>query len=477
MAILAIDQGTTSTRALILNDNGQSYITKTIEHQQIYPQKNWVEHDPEELISNIQKCISASVAQHKDITAIGIDNQGESCLAWHTETKQAVSPVIVWQDSRTQEVIEILKEKGFEEQVLSLAGLPLDAYFSASKMAWIIQHTPAAQELLKQGKLRLGTTDAFFLDRLTGHCVTDITTASRTSLMNLKTGEWDKQLCQIFNVPMQCLPKIVPTVSDFGNITSNHQTITVKASVCDQQAALYGHGCRKKGDAKITFGTGAFALALTGKQPIKSDHGLVATVAWQLKQQTPQFALDGGVYNAGSAINWAKSLGLFNKYEEINSFSKPSAIEQGLVFVPALSGLACPHWDRTAAGLWIGLSLDTNTKDMMQSILEGIAFRTAEVMETMNQESKIGSTISIDGGLSSNSYFCQFLANCLNKTIIVQNNAELTAFGTALLANDGDIEINTATKNHQQYLPNKDIGIYKKRFNKAIERSKSWSDI
>lgn len=251
MVILAIDQGTSSTRLLVLEENGQSSLTQSIDHQQIYPQQNWVEHDPEELIANIQRCIHASTEKFKNITSIGIDNQGESCLAWHADTKQAISPVIVWQDSRSQKAIDTLKEKGYEQKILALSGLPLDSYFSASKLAWIIQHIPDAKQLLNQGKLKLGTTDAFFLDRLTGHCVTDITTASRTSLMNLKTGEWDKELCSTFNIPIQCLPKIVSTQGDFGSITSNGQKIPILASVCDQQAALFGHGCRQPGDAKI----------------------------------------------------------------------------------------------------------------------------------------------------------------------------------------------------------------------------------
>jgi len=473
VAILAIDQGTTSTRSLVLDDKGHSHITLTREHQQFYPQSNWVEHDPEEIIKHILDCIHTTTQQYHNITAIGIDNQGESCLAWHAETKQAVSPIIVWQDARSQETINQLKQNGFEQEVLKRSGLPLDAYFSASKLAWIIQNIPQAATLLKQGLLRLGTTDAFFLDRLTGKFVTDITTASRTSLMNLKTGQWDERLCQLFNVPIECLPALVPTTGDFGIVESNGQKIPIKASVCDQQAALYGHGCRKKGDAKITFGTGAFALALSGTTPKTSTQGLVTTVAWQLQNQQPQYALDGGVYNAGSAINWAKSLGLFDSYEQINTFTKPSAVERGLVFVPALSGLACPHWDRSAAGLWIGLSLDTDAKDMMQAILEGIAFRTAEVIKAIELESDIGSSISIDGGLSANPYFCQFLANCLNKTIRVQRNAELTAFGTALLASD--LKITAQTTDIKRYLPTKINTSLAKTFDKAVQRSLNWT--
>ena len=222
--------------------------------------------------------------------------------------------------------------------------------------------------MLRQGKLRLGTTDAYFLDRLAGRFVTDISTASRTSLLNLESGEWDDELCELFKVPRQALPEIVATTGDLGSIESQGRRIPVTASVVDQQASLYGHGCRNIGDAKITFGTGAFALVITGDQPQRSpEQGLLPTVAWETVPGKPMYALDGGVYCAGSAVEWARKLGLFDDYAEINQFSGASAIERDLVFVPALSGLACPHWDRRAAGLWLGLSLETERADLVRN--------------------------------------------------------------------------------------------------------------
>ena len=277
-------------------------------------------------------------------------------------------------------VVARMKADGHEARVLERAGLPLDAYFSASKLAWILDHCDEARPLLAQGKLRLGTTDAFFLDRLAGRCVTDITTASRTSLLNLETGDWDAELCNLFGVPMQVLPRVVPTTGDFGSLSQRGRPVPVTASVVDQQASLYGHGCRRSGDAKITFGTGAFALVITGDRPRRSpEQGLLPTVAWETAPGKPMYALDGGVYCAGSAIEWGRGLGLFDDYTEINHFDGPCAIERDLVFVPALSGLACPHWDRRAAGAWIGLSLDTDRRDLIQSLLEGIAFRVRPV--------------------------------------------------------------------------------------------------
>lgn len=475
MSVLAIDQGTTSTRALVLESSGKSALTETIEHRQIYPQANWVEHEPNELLRNIDRCIESSFAKYPDIVAIGIDNQGESCLAWHGDTRQAISPLIVWQDARTQAQIDTLKNAGLEDRVLELSGLPLDAYFSASKLAWIIENIPAAQDLLKQGKLRLGTTDAFFLDNLSGRFVTDITTASRTSLMDLASGQWSEELCRLFGVPIECLPTIVSTTGDLGSVSIQGRQIPITASVCDQQASLYGHDCRAPGDAKITFGTGAFALALTGEKPIHSpEQGLLPTIAWQLQSQPTHYALDGGVYSAGAAINWAKSLGLFESFEQINHFKQRSAIERGLVFVPALSGLACPYWDRKAAGLWIGLSLNTGPMDMMQSVLEGIAFRAAQVIRAMDALSPIGKRISIDGGVSANPYFCQFLANVLGKEISVQQLAELTAIGTARLAmGPGECPL-LSEKASKIYQPEAGFGHQIEQFGRAIECSRAW---
>ena len=266
MTILAIDQGTTSTRALLVGDSGVSRIVKTIAHRQFYPKPGWVEHDAEELTQNIQLCVDSC----DDLLAIGIDNQGESCLAWGADSKQAVSPVIVWQDNRTNSTIDKLKSENVQDWVFQKAGLPLDSYFSATKLAWIIENIPEAKALLRRGKLRLGTTDAFFLDRLAGRFVTDISTASRTSLMNLHTGQWDEELCDLFGVPIETLPEIVSTTGDFGAIMSQGRRIPVTASIVDQQAALYGHGCKKPGDAKITFGTGAFALVVTGDTPCQT---------------------------------------------------------------------------------------------------------------------------------------------------------------------------------------------------------------
>lgn len=429
MKTLAIDQGTTSTRALLVTPDGQTDVIHSVPHQQSYPNPGWVEHDAEELIANVQACLEAAKAID-GIGAVGLANQGESCLAWDAETKQTLGPVIVWQDDRT--AVELTDLHDHAELVMERAGLPMDAYFSASKLGWIMRNIPKARELATKGTLRLGTTDAFFRDRLTDRFETDPTTASRTSLMNLATCAWDADLCALFGVPLSALPEIMPSTGDLGILSGTG--LPLRTSIVDQQAALYGHGCRQAGDAKITFGTGAFALSVAGSDLVRSEGGPLPTIAWQKAQAPATYALDGGVYAASSAINWAKDLGLFNDFSEISGFDGPSAISCGLVFVPALAGLACPHWDRGARGAWMGLELDADKQGLMQAVLEGIAFRMAEVIAAMDKIQPVGPTISIDGGLSANPYFGQFLANVLARDVVVSNDPELTAIGTAMLA-------------------------------------------
>ena len=429
MKVLAIDQGTTSTRAVLVSQEHGTQVVRSIEHRQSYPQAGWVEHDPEELLRNIRECLSAGA----EAAIVGLDNQGESCLAWDAVTGEAVSPVIVWQDERTAPMTDRLRAEGAEALTLARAGLPLDPYFSASKLAWILANNADARSLLRRGRLRLGTTDAFFRQRLTGRCETDPTTASRTSLMNLATCAWDSALCDLFGVPMETLPEIGPTTGSLGEISGR----PLHASVVDQQAALRGHGCRQRGDAKITFGTGAFVLALAGPEAPAAGAGPLPTVAWAREGEGAVYALDGGVYAAAAALNWARGLGLFSDWSEIGDFGAKPAISRGLVFVPALTGLACPHWDRNAKGAWMGIGMDTGPKDLVQAILEGIAFRTAEVVQSMAALMPLSSRISIDGGMTRNAWFCQFLSDVLGRQLVVSAEPELTALGTALLAAEG----------------------------------------
>jgi glycerol kinase len=428
LIIGAIDQGTTSTRLLLASAIAPR-IVAVRRHVTRHPQPGWVEQDPEELLANIR----AVIAEAGHLDAIGLANQGESCLAWDAETGRALSPVIVWQDSRTDGSLAALPD-ATRARITALSGLPVDPYFSASKLAWILENLPEARAALARGTLRLGTTDAFFLDRLAGRFVTDRATASRTGLMNLATGQWDDELCAAFGVPPACLPEIRPNIGDFGAIDG----VPVRASIVDQQAALYGHGCRAPGEAKITFGTGAFALALVGSIPPDPVQlgGLLPTVAWDLGSG-PVYAVDGGVYDVGSAVDWALSAGIATSLDDFARFEGPSALSRGLVFVPAFSGLAAPEWDRSAAPLILGLTADMTRRDLCQALLEGIALSTEAVVSVMAGATELSSTLSIDGGVSASPYFTSFLASALDRDLAVRGFAERTAWGVAqLVAHD-----------------------------------------
>jgi glycerol kinase len=468
--IVSIDQGTTSTRALVVEGDGSVVIAKAVKHAQSYPQPGWVEHDAEELLANVIECLEAA----GPADAIGLSNQGESCLAWDAVSGKPLSSVIVWQDSRTADAIQSLQEAGKAPLVLQRAGLPLDPYFSASKLRWLLDHVPAVRHARNEGRLRLGTTDAFFLQRLIGKAATDIATASRTSLMNLATGEWDDELCALFGIPQACLPEIRPSVSDFGSMASG----PVTASIVDQQAALYGHGCRKPGDLKITFGTGAFCLAITAGVPDAPTlaGGLLPTVAWRIGTDTA-YALDGGVYDVGSSLEWALKARVAQDLGDFAAFDRPPAIERGLVFVPAFSGLACPYWDRSAAPVLIGLTPASDFADMRQALLEGIALLTCGILAAMEEEVPIGSTISIDGGVSRSPYFCQFLADCSERAISVATFDEITAFGAAQLAALGigkQIALPGEARG-QVYKPRLvPREAWRTRFQSAVGRSSGW---
>lgn len=445
--------------------DGEPVLAHAVSHRQSYPRTGWVEQDPDELLRNVRDCLEAAGA----VDAVGLANQGESCLAWDRKTGRAVSPVIVWQDARTQEAIEALAARDAGTLTRARAGLPLDAYFSASKLAWLVANNSEARALLDRGRLCLGTTDAFFIHNLTGVPSTDLSTAARTSLMDLN-GRWDAELCDLFDVPMACLPRILASTADFGTVHAAGRDTPLKAAVVDQAAALYGHGARKRGDAKITFGTGAFVLSVVGAHPCQTlDTGLSLSPVWQ-KDDGITYGLEGGVYDASAAVNWARSLGLFSDYREIAAFEGPMAVEADLVFVPALSGLAAPLWDRRAAGLWLGMSLDTRPLDLMRALLEGIAFQTAEVLDAMDRTNPIGTSISIDGGMAANPAFCQMLADILGRQIVVPDMPELTALGVAAL-----LGIASPPASKLVYRPMRnDCGPMRRRYAEAVRRASQW---
>ena len=436
MSVLAIDQGTTSTLALLVHPDGRTETVARHTHRQHHPAPGRVEHDPLELLDGLRACLDA-VSGRDDVTAVALANQGESCLAWEATTGRPLSPVLVWQDTRAEAPVEALRRQGHEPLVRARAGLPLDSYFSAPKLAWLLRDLPEVERARRAGTLRLGTTDAWFRDRLTGRFETDAATASRTSLMTLERGDWDDDLCALFEVPRDCLPAIGPCDGDLGAIAVGARSLPLMASIVDQQAALYGHGCRAPGEAKITFGTGAFALGIADGAADGADDGLLRTVAWRRDGQDPVFAREGGILTASASLNWLTGLGLFDRDAPGFDPDGPSAASRGLVFVPALAGLGAPHWDRAARGAFLGLGLDTGRADMARAVMEGIALRAAEIVDRLSPPGpEDAPLLSVDGGLTGSAAFCRILCDALGREISVSAQPEMTALGAAALAFD-----------------------------------------
>jgi glycerol kinase len=465
MTVLAIDQGTTSTRAFRVEDDGTMQPVGQHRHRVFLPRPGWVEHDAAELLEAIRALIAAA----GPVDRVGIANQGETVLAWHATTKQPLGRAIVWQDTRTQGAIERLRADGHEAFVRARAGLPLDPYFSAAKLRWLLDHTPDARALLAAGLLRLGTTDAFFLDALTSTFATDPSTASRTSLLDIASLRWDDALCALFGVPVACLPPIRDTVGGFGRLPGG---IPVAASVVDQQAALRGHFCREPGDLKITFGTGGFALALTGALH-RDATGLLPTCAWSVGGRA-EYALDGGITTAGAAVDWLRRVGLLERADALDAARGPSAASQGVFFVPAQAGLGCPHHDRTARALWIGMGLDTTRETLCRAVLEGVALRAAELVAIF--AAALGGVLrrlSVDGGLTRSAAFTRFLADALGRPIEVCEEPDITARGLAALCGVAAVD---SPPRARTVVPGSllDEAIFA-QFSEAVRRASGWS--
>jgi glycerol kinase len=430
MTIVAIDQGTTSTKGLVVAADGRAVPLGALRHEQILPEPGMVEHDAAVLLANVRSLVEAGIAA--GASGVALANQGETVVAWDRRDGRPLANAIVWQDQRTAAAVQAMADAGKGEAVSALSGLPLDAYFSASKLRWLLDHVDGAAALARQGRLGLGTSDSYFIERLTARYATDVTTASRTSLMNLDTCRWDERLCDLFGVPIELLPEIAGDGDPIGAVAAPSGPVPLLAAAVDQVAALYGHGCRRPGEGKITVGTGAFALAITGFQrPAGIGAGIIPTAAWA-SGEGRAYAVDGGVYTAAAAVEWLQRIGMLGSVEELQSLSPPSAASRQLFFVPALAGLACPHWDRAASGLFIGMDTATSREDMVKAVLEGVAFRIAEVIDALGFTP--GSTISVDGGLTRSAYFLQFLADVSGHPLIGRGEEETTALGVAALA-------------------------------------------
>ena len=445
--LLAIDQGTTGSTAIVVTLDGETRAKVNTEFPQIFPKPGWVEHDPDAIWQSVEasvtKALAAAEIDGKDIAAIGITNQRETTLVWDRKTGAPVFNAIVWQCRRTADVCDALKAKGVEAAVRDKTGLVVDAYFSGTKVAWILDHVQSARSRAENGELAFGTVDSFLVWRLTGGAVhaTDVTNASRTLLMDLATLAWDDAMLELFRVPRAVLPAIVPSAGRIGETKGLGflpDGIPITGIAGDQQAALFGQACFAEGDAKCTYGTGAFALMNVGSKPTKSKHGLVTTVAWQIGGQTT-YALEGSAFIAGAAVQWLRDgLGIIQSAADIEALAKKVSSSDGVAFVPALAGLGAPYWDQGARGTITGITRGTTAAHLARATLEGIAFEVWDLLDAMTKDAgRKLNALKVDGGASKNDLLVQFQADIAQVEVVRPTEIESTGRGAAMLAGVG----------------------------------------
>ncbi|MGA0433025.1 MAG: glycerol kinase GlpK [Luminiphilus sp.] len=447
--ILAIDQGTTGTTVAVMNARGNLLGSVNHEFPQIYPKPGWVEHDPNDIWTSVLKGIRGvfrkGLCKPADVACIGITNQRETALLWERHSGKPVANAIVWQCRRTAAFCEGLKRKGFESMVRDRTGLVLDPYFSASKFRWLLDATEGARGRAKNGDLAAGTIDAFLLYRLTGGAVhaTDVSNASRTSLMNLQTLDWDPELLKLFNVPRGILPAIVPSSGELGftsGVTGLPDGIPISGIAGDQQSALFGQAGFERGAAKCTFGTGSFILMNTGHDRMHSDAGLLSTVAWQLPgEKFPVYALEGGAFVCGAAVQWLRDeLGIIKRAPDIESLALQVPDSAGVEFVPALTGLGAPHWDPEARGMISGLTRGAGAAHLARATLEAMALQNVDILRAMERDlGRRMRALKVDGGAAANNLLMQLQADYLGREIVRPKVIETTAVGACFLAGLG----------------------------------------
>jgi glycerol kinase len=438
--ILSIDQGTTSTRAIVFNLDGTKVATSQKEFTQFYPNNGWVEHDPEEIWkTTVETCKDAiHQAQEKGVTVagIGITNQRETTLVWDRETGQAIYNAIVWQDRRTSAFCNGIKDK--EAAVTAKTGLLLDPYFSASKVKWLLDEVDGARALAEQGKLAFGTIDSFLIWRLTGgkKHVTDTTNASRTNLFNIHDLEWDKDLLALFDVPESLLPEVLQCADDFGVTQANlfGKSLPIAGVAGDQQAALFGQCCFNQGDLKSTYGTGCFALLNTGDKALNSQHKLLTTIGYTINGKTT-YALEGSIFTAGANIQWLRDgIGVINDAKESQALAESLDYDHGVVLVPGFAGLGAPHWNPNARASLYGMTRGTSQAHFARAALEAVCYQTYDLQQAMASDGIVSSKVLVDGGMVANDWLCQFLSDILQVDIQRPKNMETTAIGAAYLA-------------------------------------------
>jgi glycerol kinase len=447
--LLAIDQGTTGSTAIVLTLDGETLGKKTVEFPQHFPKPGWVEHDAEEIWKSVEEAVSGALAAAKvagtDVGAIGITNQRETTLLWDRATGRPIHRAIVWQCRRTAPECDRLKAEGAEPLVRQKTGLVIDAYFSGTKIAWILDELSGARARAEKGELAFGTIDSFLVHRLTGGAVhaTDVTNASRTLLMDLAKLSWDPEMLRLFRVPEGVLPEIVPSAGRIGltkGVGFLPDGIPITGIAGDQQAALFGQTCFEEGDAKCTYGTGAFALMNIGGAPIASKHGLVTTVAWQIGKDGPKtYALEGSAFIAGAAVQWLRDgLGIIESAADIEPLARQVESSDGVAFVPALAGLGAPYWDPNARGTITGITRGTTAAHLARATLEGIAFQVWDLLDAMTKDAgRKVTTLKVDGGAAKNDLLVQFQADVAGVDTVRPVEVESTGRGAAMLAGIG----------------------------------------
>ena len=473
--ILALDQGTTSSRAILFGRDGSIAGCAQRTFRQHYPQPGWVEHDPEEIWES-QRAVAAQALRDSgcadEVAAVGITNQRETTILWERESGRPIYNAIVWQCRRTADIVEALRrQRGVSEQVAERTGLQIDAYFSATKISWLLDHVPGARERAERGELLFGTVETWLIWKLTGGKVhvTDYSNASRTMLFNIHTMQWDPQLCRIFGIPMNILPRPVSNSECYGAVAEGIEGLEALSGVpiCgaagDQQAALFGQGCFERGQAKNTYGTGCFTLMNVGEAPVRSRAGLVATVGWSIGGRAT-YALEGSVFNAGSAIQWLRDeLGLISSSHECDELAEQVADTGGVYLVPAFTGLGAPYWDMYARGCVVGITRGTTRKHLARAVLESIAYQVTDLMTCMRQDAGLEiSLLRVDGGASVSDLMMQLQADLLRIPVDRPAMVETTAFGAASLAGlaagvwrDLD-ELRTLRRSERIFLPGRD---------------------
>jgi glycerol kinase len=492
--ILALDQGTTSSRSLLFDSAGRVVALAQREFTQYFPQPGWVEHDAQEIFATqrdtMAEVLRKAAIAPRDIAAVGITNQRETTVLWDRATGEPLARAVVWQDRRTAAACDELRAAGHEPTVSRRTGLLFDPYFSGTKLAWLLDHVPSARARAERGELAFGTIDSWLLFKFSGHRrhVTDATNASRTLLFNLETGDWDEELLGLFKVPRACLPEIVDTCLDAGaaiEIDLDGVKLPVTGIAGDQQAALFGQGCCLPGLTKNTYGTGCFALTFTGARPHFSRHRLLSTVAFRRGGQC-QFALEGGVFMGGATVQWLRDgLGIIRSSDEVEALAASVPDTGDVYLVPAFAGLGAPQWDAAARGTIVGLTRGSTRAHVARAALESIAFQSADLIEAMQQDCSHALTeLRVDGGAARNDLLMQFQADLLGVPVLRPVNTETTAFGAAAFAGLGvglwqsPAELASLWRLDRRFEPRmaRDaVAARRERWHQAVECSRGWA--